>query len=136
MLRTGNLGLDLSQKKKSKQKLQQNKTKQKQTNKQKIKNQGAYMNLPYNLKKISDKDYRLTNCIIINNSTKIFIFHFIHHVYLGGSFWNQFKACTRRLKKSNKQTKIQKRKRKTKQNKNRKKNKQKQKQKTKKGPLH
>ena len=36
----------------------------------------------------------------------------------GGSFWNQFKACTRWLKKSNKQTnkqKRQKRKRKTKQ---------------------
>ena len=37
-----------------------NKTKQnknKQTNKQKIKNSGAYMNLPYNFKKISDKVY-------------------------------------------------------------------------------
>ena len=62
------------------------------------------MNLPYNFKKISDKDYRETNCIIINNSTKIFIFHFIYHVYLGGSFWNQFKACTRWFKKSSKQT--------------------------------
>ena len=44
---------------KTKIKAKQNKTKtNKQTNKQKIKNQGAYMNLPYNLKKISDKDYR------------------------------------------------------------------------------
>ena len=34
MLRTGNLGLDLSQKNKAKQKLKQNKAKQKQTNKQ------------------------------------------------------------------------------------------------------
>ena len=91
------------------------------------------MNLPYNFKKISDKDYRWINCIIINNSTKIFIFHFI---YLGGSFWNQFKACTRWLKKSIKQTKKNK-KRKKKKNKTKQKQKKKKtnKNKNKKGPV-